>query len=106
MNERRPRGRGRPAGKNPPPHFPDGCVIHLFDSYPEAAVFFGSPPTFRHYGRGEVSWFCVSDDPDWLLGVEPARFVDHTSTPWPPAMREMVEWRATRANAPILRHIV
>ncbi len=59
------------------------------------------PDPGHNFGRGKTGWVTLDDDPEVMLGVEPRRFIDHTTLPWPTAFRQMVDWRAGRAGAPI-----
>lgn len=82
--------------------FPNGPTVYLYDDYPTATLAHDMASMLRRTSRdGKVRVFCMTDDPEELLGIEPAAFIDRTSRPWPAAAREMIEWRALRAGAPI-----
>lgn len=86
--------------------FPNGPTVYLYDDYPTAALVHDLAAMHRRTSAdGKVRVFCMTDDPEELLGVEPAAFIDRTSRPWPAAAREMIEWRALNAGAPIERFV-
>ena len=80
-----------------PPAFPNGPTVHIFEDWNQAQ------PLMRSQGGGRRIFGTVRSYPDAFLGLEPKAIVDHTSEPWPPALRQMLEWRAARARIAIER---
>ena len=79
-----------------PPVFPNGPTVHIFDNWGQAQSIMRNAIPRNIYGT-------VRSEPDAFLGLEPKAIVDHTSEPWPPALRQILEWRAARAQIEIQR---
>jgi len=86
-----------------PAAFPNGPTVYVFNDWGQARSIMQEQMTmtgpFSPDGKSMI--YTVRSDPEAFIGLEPGAIVNYATDPWPPALREVLIWRAARARIEI-----